>query len=74
MSIEQLAISKYLLLQGEKVLEENSPVSSGLAISLFQDTVESIIWVIVKEVEADVKGNVSFEQYWKIIPKAQKKY
>lgn len=70
--MEQLAVSKYLLQKGEKILSENSPVSSGLAISLFQDAVESIIWTIAKEVEAEVKGNVSFEQFWNIIPQAKK--
>ncbi len=72
MAIEQLVISKYLLTKAEKILSENNPISSGLAISLFQDTVESIIWVITKEMDADITRSTHFEQFWKIIPKAKK--
>ncbi|MBD2254453.1 hypothetical protein [Nostoc parmelioides] len=58
--IEQLLLSKRLFQEGEKYSLQNDPISAGLAISLFQDSVESIIWLVTKELGIDVKENESF--------------
>jgi hypothetical protein len=46
--IEQLLLSKRLFQEGERFSQENNPISAGLAISLFQDCIEILIWSIIK--------------------------
>jgi hypothetical protein len=58
--IEQLLLTKRLFQEGEKYSSSNDPISAGLAISLFQDSVESVIWLATKELGVNVKDNESF--------------
>lgn len=60
--IEQLLLTKRFFQEGEKLSLENSSYSAGLAISLFQDSIESVIWLATKELGLDVKENESFTQ------------
>lgn len=66
--IEQVVLSKYFFQQGQEHAGSHGPYSSGLAVSLFQDAVEMMLWAIAKHVDADFKGKQpAFEQYWDII-------
>lgn len=58
--IEQLLLSKRLFQKGEDFCQENDPISTGLAISLFQDCIEIIIWSIIKDFSIDVKETEAF--------------
>jgi hypothetical protein len=58
--IDQLLLSKRLFQKGEIFSQENDPISTGLAISLFQDSIELIIWSIIKDFNIDVKETESF--------------
>ena len=58
--IDQLLLSKRLFLKGEECCEENNPVSAGLAISLFHDSIEILVWSIVKRNDIDVKNSEPF--------------
>lgn len=58
--IEQLLLSKRLFQEGEKYSLQNDPISAGLAISLFQDSIESVIWLATKELGLDVKEKENF--------------
>lgn len=58
--IEQLLLTKRLFEEGKKYSLQNDPVSAGLAISLFQDSVESVIWLVTKELGLNVKEKESF--------------
>ncbi len=46
---KQLVLAKYLFGQGEKVLNRRSAMACGVAISHFQDAVEMLLWVAIKE-------------------------
>lgn len=70
--IEQLVLSKYIYQQGPEQLRNRSPYSAGLAVSLFQDAVEIMLWAVFKQVDADLRGKQpQFEQYWDIIREAK---
>jgi hypothetical protein len=58
--IEQLLLTKRLFQEGEKYSLQNDPISAGIAISLFQDSVESVIWLATKELGLDVKEKENF--------------
>jgi hypothetical protein len=58
--INQLLLSKYIYGKGESLLDTNNPMSCGLAISLFHDAVELLLWTIAKEVDANIKERDSF--------------
>jgi hypothetical protein len=64
---QQLLLVKYLYQQGEDALSERGMFSAGLAVSLFQDAVESLAWTIAKEVDADIKERDGFEGYWEAV-------
>ena len=70
--IDQLTISKYLLSKAEKLADELHPLSAGLAISLMQDVVESILWCVAKHVDATVNDNTSFSKFWSLVKDAHK--
>lgn len=57
---KQLLLSKRIYLEGCEFAERNDPVSSGLAISLFQDAVEMFVWTLIKERNIAVKENAQF--------------
>lgn len=58
--IEQLLLTKRLFEEGEKYSLQNDPISAGLAILLFQDSVESVIWLVTKDLGLNVKEKESF--------------
>lgn len=58
--IEQLLLTKRLFEEGEKYSLQNDPISAGLAISLFQDSIESVIWLVTKDLGLNVKEKESF--------------
>ncbi len=72
MDIHQLILTKYLFDQGVSTLDNDNAMACGLAISLFQDSVELLCWTIAKEVDAPVKGKDSFEQIWDSVKSASK--
>jgi hypothetical protein len=57
---KQLLLSKRIFFEGCEFAERNDPVSSGLAISLFQDAVEMFVWTLIKERNIPVKENAQF--------------
>lgn len=58
--IDQLLLSKRFFQQGESFCEADEPISTGIAISFFQDAVELLLWLIVKEFSIDVKETEAF--------------
>ncbi|BAY87981.1 hypothetical protein NIES267_75230 (plasmid) [Calothrix parasitica NIES-267] len=58
--IEQLLLTKRLFEEGEKYSLQNDPISAGLAISLFQDSIESVIWLVTKDLGLNIKEKESF--------------
>lgn len=56
----QLLLSKRLFLEGREFAERNDAVSSGMAISLFQDAVEMFIWTLIKKRQIPVKESSQF--------------
>ena len=58
--IKHLLLCKRLFGEGKIYAERSDSVSSGLAISLFQDAVESNIWALIKEKNLSVKDSDSF--------------
>jgi hypothetical protein len=69
---EQLLLSKRLFMAGSEYCEKNDPVSAGMAISLFQDSIELFLWCLIKHLEAQPKENASFTQYFDLIETAPK--
>jgi hypothetical protein len=58
--IDQVLISKRLYTIGESYSSQVDPVSVGLAISLFQDAIEQLVWCIVKHIDLNVKETEPF--------------
>ena len=58
--IEQVLISKRLFTLGESYTKQTDPLSAGIAISLFQDSVEQLLWCIAKKNDVSVKDTESF--------------
>ena len=69
---EQLLLSKRLFMAGSDYCEKNDPVSAGMAISLFQDSIELFLWCLVKHLDAQVKDTTPFTQYLDLIEGAPK--
>jgi len=72
MAINQLMLSKYLFQCGQSELGKNTPVSCGLVISLFQDSVELLIRGVGKEYDAKITDHTSFGQLWEAIENARR--
>lgn len=70
--IKQLMLAKYIFKKGEECIDIDSPMSSGLAISLFQDSIETVIWSIAKEVDAKVGDKDAISNIINAIPKGTK--
>lgn len=68
----QLLLAKYLYQQGAKALDVGTPMSAGLAVSLFQDAVELAIWTVAKDVDAGANERTAFMALWDVIPKARR--
>lgn len=73
MDIEKLLLSKFLMKKGESFIESNDPMSNGLAISLFQDAAELVLWTIASTIEADIGEKDSFVKLWEQINKKHQK-
>ena len=58
--VKQLLLCKRLMTEGMSFAERSDPVSSGMAISLFQDSVEMFVWALIKERGITVKETSSF--------------
>ena len=58
--IEQVVIAKRIFTIAERYSQQSDPLSAGLAISLFQDSVEQLTWCIVKNLDLDVKDSEGF--------------
>lgn len=59
---KQLLLSKRLFLEGTVFSERQDPISCGIAISLFQDAVELLVWALIKEGNIQAKEGSSFTQ------------
>jgi hypothetical protein len=68
--ISQLLLSKRLFIEGSKFAQKLDSVSSGLAISLFQDAVEIYVWALIKDKNISVKDNFNFTTNLDAIDKA----
>lgn len=58
--IDQLLLSKRFFQEGESFCEIDETISTGIAISFFQDAIELILWLIIKEFSIDVKETEAF--------------
>jgi hypothetical protein len=65
--INQLKLAKYVFKKGEELLFRHDPFGPDLAISLFQDSIELLLWAIAKYVDADIEDTEPFQNYWKKI-------
>ena len=70
--INQLILSKRLYMFGSNYVEVPDPISAGMAISLFQDSIEICSWSILKELDAQVNDNTSFTKFFDFVEKAPK--
>jgi hypothetical protein len=74
-ALKQLLLARYLFHAGEAEMNRGGEFSPSIAVSLFQDAVETLIWTTAKEVDVDMKGKnrFDFESSWTIIEaKSQK--
>jgi hypothetical protein len=69
--LSQLLLSKRLFLEGRDYSRRGDPVSCGLAISLFQDSVELYLWALIKERNISVRENSGFTKYLDVIEENQ---
>ena len=60
---EQLLLAKRLFLIGSGYAEKDDPVSAGVSISLFQDSIEIFIWSLLKNLDAEAKEQTSFTSF-----------
>ncbi|MHC1698817.1 MAG: hypothetical protein AB9919_12305 [Geobacteraceae bacterium] len=67
---KQLLLCKRLFTEGSSFAERRDPVSCGMAISFFQDSVEMLVWTLVKERSISVKEGASFTSNLETIQKA----
>jgi hypothetical protein len=68
--VKQLILSKWLFMQGEQYCIDD-PISAGLAISIFQDSVEMFIWSLIKKFDVEVDKITPFYKYFELIKKSQ---
>lgn len=72
MMINQLLLSKRLYIIGSNYVDAPDPVSAGMAISLFQDSIEILCWSVLKDLDAPVKENTPFTSFFDLVEKAPK--
>jgi hypothetical protein len=60
MLIKRLCTAKYLYLHGCKLVNKSNPLTSGIAVSLFHDAIELVLWNICNELCANIKENAGF--------------
>lgn len=70
--IKQLLLSKRLYISGSNYVEAPDPISAGMAISLFQDSVEIFCWSVLKDLDAQVNDNAPFTSFFDLVEKAPK--
>ena len=70
--ISQLLLAKRLYICGLSYIDFPDPVSAGLSISLFHDSVELFCWSLLKELDAKVKENYPFSSFFDLVEKAPK--
>ena len=70
--INQLLLSKRLYIIGSNYVDAPDPISAGLAISLFQDSIEILCWSVLKNLDAPVKENTPFTSFFDLVEKAPK--
>ena len=70
--ISQLLLSKRLYIFGSNYVESPDPISAGMAISLFQDSIEIFCWSVLKELDAQVKEGTPFTSFFDLVEKAPK--
>jgi hypothetical protein len=70
--ISQLLLAKRLYICGSQYAEAPDPISAGMAISLFQDSIEIFCWSVLKQLDAQVKENTPFISFFDLIEKAPK--
>ena len=67
---KQLLLCKRIFLEGSIFAERQDAISCGFAISLFQDSVEMLVWTLIKERSIAVKEGASFTSHLEVIQKA----
>jgi hypothetical protein len=67
-----LLLTKRLFLLGSSHADEDDPISSGMAISVFQDAVEIFIWSLIKDLDAPAKDNAPFTSFFDLVENAPK--
>lgn len=68
MENSNLLLSKFLFIKGKESVDLNNSMSCGLAISLFQDAVEMLLWAIVKTNNTNPKE--TFMGLWESLEKS----
>lgn len=68
---EQLLLAKRLFLIGSGYAEKDDPVSAGVSISLFQDSIEIFIWSLLKNLDAEAKEQTSFTSFFDLVKNAK---
>jgi hypothetical protein len=75
MKIDRVLLPKYLYQNGKEFLERDDPYAFGLAVSLFQDAAESLLFYIALHL-GEFKKPYAFLDYWhavKVAPKNKDK-
>ena len=72
MAIRQLLLSKYVFEKGQTMFDHNNPLSRGLATTLFQDSIEILIWAFVKKYQISTYENIQFSELVASIISAEK--
>jgi hypothetical protein len=66
----QLLLVKRFFVEASEYVEQNEPISSGIAISLLQDSVEMYVWNLIKERNVAVKDQSGFTNNIESLSKA----
>ncbi len=70
--ITQLLLSKRLYICGCSYVDSPDPISTGMAISLFQDSIEVFCWSLLKKLDANPNEKSPFTSYFDLVEKATK--
>jgi hypothetical protein len=68
--INQLLLSKRLYLCGSDYVDKPDPISAGMAISLFHDSIEIFCWSVLKDLDAKVKDTTLFTSFFDLVENA----
>lgn len=64
---EQLLLAKRLFLIGAGYAEKDDPVSAGVSISLFQDSIEIFVWSLLKTLDAEANDKTPFTTFFDLV-------